>query len=265
MTLPNRINFMDLTASAATFKADAYTFANSVITGSTLTATNYLTLGATSANFSSSAGAYANLTSTNALFSTPGGTTYASLAPGGSQFTVTGQNTFIRTGTANTVQPALTIRYQRTDTTGPNDNDGVDFRLGVGGTVTNTNFARFDGTYRASGLHQVGISLSNDSFALDTDTVYRAQADITTIRATPAGGGTAADMFSVEQTKIRAYAPIQFPTYTVAAAGAITGAVGWQICISNSSTSPTQTADGMMAYWRTDVAGWHYIHDNKAI
>jgi len=108
--------------------------------------------------------------------------------------------------------------------------------------------------------------VSNDSFALDTDTVYRAQADITTIRATPAGGGTAADMFSVEQTKIKAYAPIAFPTYTRSAASAITGAVGWQICISDSSGSGGGRPDGMMAYWKTSgTAGWCYIHDNSAI
>jgi hypothetical protein len=59
--------------------------------------------------------------------------------------------------------------------------------------------------------------------------------------------------------------PVGFPVKTVAQWGAITGAVGQQVCVSNSSTSSTQTADGMMAYWRTDVAGWHYIHDNRAI
>jgi len=205
MTIGNRFNFMDLTASAATFKADAYTFANSVITGSTLTQTNYLTLGATSSNFASSAGAYANLTSTNALFSTPGGTTYASLTPSGSQFTVTGQNTFIRTGTANTTQPALTVRYQRTDTTGPNSNDGVDFRLGVGGTSTNTNIARFDASYDGTSgnlLHTVGISVSTDSFGLDTDSIYRGRADQTIIRATPAGTtGTAQDVLTITQAE----------------------------------------------------------------
>jgi hypothetical protein len=161
----------------------------------------------------------------------------------------------------------LTLRYQRTDTANPNDGDGVDFRLGVGGTSTNTNIARFDAVYKTSGFHQFGISVSNDSFSADTDTIYRGQADKTVIRATPTGTtGTATDILTVESTKVTSAVPIQFPTYTVAQATAITGAVGWQISISNSSTSPTQSDDGMMAYWKTNgTPGWYYIHDNRAI
>lgn len=60
--------------------------------------------------------------------------------------------------------------------------------------------------------------------------------------------------------------PVSFPLFTVATATALTGAVGMQICITNSSTSPTQTEDGMMAYWGTSgTPGWRYIHDNRAI
>ena len=60
--------------------------------------------------------------------------------------------------------------------------------------------------------------------------------------------------------------PVGFPVKTVAQWGAITGVAGQQVCVSNSSTSPTQTEDGMMAYWGTTAtAGWKYIHDNRAI
>ena len=198
MTPASRINFMDLTATTAAFKAGTYTFADEIVTGATSTSRTYLTLNSTSATFASAGNTYANLNSTNTLLST-GGVNYASMGAGGSTFTVTGINNFIRQGTTNTTQPALLVRYSRTDTTGSNDGDGVDFRLGTGGTVTTNNIARFDAQYKTSGLHQVGISVSTDSFAADTDTVYRAQADQTTLRTTPAGGGTAADTLTLTQ------------------------------------------------------------------
>jgi hypothetical protein len=60
--------------------------------------------------------------------------------------------------------------------------------------------------------------------------------------------------------------PVVFPSYTVAQATALTGAAGWQISISNSSTSSTQTENNLMAYWGTTAtAGWKYVHDNRAI
>jgi len=60
--------------------------------------------------------------------------------------------------------------------------------------------------------------------------------------------------------------PVGFPVKTVAQWGAISGVAGQQVCVSNSSTSPTQTEDSMMAYWGTTAtAGWKYIHDNRAI
>ena len=247
LTAANRFNFMDLTASAATFKSNAYTFANEVITGSTLTATNYMTLA-----------------STGTVLAAPTTGTYASMAPGSTTFTNSGISQMIRQGTVNTTVPAILVRYQRTDTADSNDGDGVDFRLSTAGTVTTNNIARFDAQYKATGLHTVGISVSTDSFAADTDTIYRGQADKTTIRATPTGTtGTASDILTVESTKITAAVPIKFPTYTAAAANAITGAVGWQISISNSAGGGNP--NGMMAFWDTTNVRWSYIHDNSAV
>ena len=55
----------------------------------------------------------------------------------------------------------------------------------------------------------------------------------------------------------------QFPVYTAAAAGAITGALGQQICISDSGGGGNP--DGMMAFWDTTHSRWSYIHDNSAV
>lgn len=107
-----------------------------------------------------------------------------------------------RTGAVAAQVPAQVVRYSRTDVTGPTDSDGVDFRLGVGGTATNTNVARFDAVYKSSGLNEIGMSVSTDSFAADTDRIYVGTRESTRIRATPAGGGSVSDIMVVTDTAI---------------------------------------------------------------
>jgi hypothetical protein len=55
----------------------------------------------------------------------------------------------------------------------------------------------------------------------------------------------------------------QFPSYTAAAANAITGALGQQIAISDSAGGGNP--NGMMAFWDTTNNRWSYIHDNSAV
>jgi hypothetical protein len=70
-------------------------------------------------------------------------------------------------------------------------------------------------------------------------------------------------MLTVEQTKITMGAPVAFPVYTSTAANAITGAVGWQIAISDSAGGGNP--NGMMAFWDTTNSRWSYIHNNSAV
>jgi hypothetical protein len=63
-----------------------------------------------------------------------------------------------------------------------------------------------------------------------------------------------------DAAKFTSAVPIKFPTYTAAAANAITGAAGWQISISNSPT-----VGGRMAFWDLTNARWSYISDNSAV
>ena len=119
-----------------------------------------------------------------------GTTTILNLAPNGSLFTSSGATTFVRTGSIAAQPPAQQIRYQRTDVAGAQDGDGVDFRLGVGGSATNVQVARFDCTYKASGDNEIGMSVSADSFTVDTDRIYVGSRAKTQIRNTPVGGGT---------------------------------------------------------------------------
>jgi hypothetical protein len=199
------------------------------------------------------------------LCNTAADATYASINATGSEFTCSGITNFIRTGTSGGVFPPFLARYKRTDTAGSNDGDGAQVLLSTGGTSTTNNIARFDGTFRSSGNNEFSIAVSPDGFTT-TNFTYKATREKTEILTTPSGGGTSTVRLTVEDTKITAAVPIQFPSYTVAAAGAITGALGQQIAISNSSTSPSQSDDGMMVYWATNgTPQWRYIHNNGAL
>jgi len=155
----------------------------------------YQSGGAHSYNFQTStdtSGAFGTGTSTPLTFNKASAT-----------FTIeNGLLTTNRTGSVASQSPAQILRYIRTDQTGPQDSDGVDFRLSVGGTATNTNFARFDGIYKSSGLNEIGMSVSADSFAADTDRIYIGTRESTRIRATPTGGGTASDIMTVTDAQI---------------------------------------------------------------
>jgi hypothetical protein len=292
MTTGNRFNFMDLTASAATFKADAYTFANSVITGSTLTATNYMTLGATTGSINqdtftlkNTAGTttYATLNSTSAtlngdtinLRNTAGTTTYGNFTATGANITAAGLSTVTRTtvGTPGVAEnrPSMNIQLIRSDQAAPNDNDGTSFRTRVGGSNgTFYTIADINATYRTGGDIQYNINLANGDQTGSTFSslpVYTGSITKTTIRAGTASGTPGASSVSTvatfEPTKITAAVPIAFPVYTAAQANALTGAVGWQICISDSAGG--SNPNGMMAFWDTTNARWSYIHDNSAV
>jgi hypothetical protein len=55
-------------------------------------------------------------------------------------------------------------------------------------------------------------------------------------------------------------APLTSPVYTIVQARALTGAVGQQVCISNSPT-----VAGKIAFWDTTNSRWSYIYDNSAV
>jgi hypothetical protein len=130
------------------------------------------------------------------------GTNYAVINTGSATFTNTGINQMIRQGSTGAQVPALLIRYQRTDQTGSQNNDGVDFRLSTGGTSTSDNIARFDAIYKSSGDNEIGMSVSADSFVTDTDRIYVGSRASTKIRATPAGGGSISDIMEITDAKI---------------------------------------------------------------
>ena len=238
MTAANRFNFMDLTASTANFKSAAYTFANEVITGSILTATNYMTLGATGATIS-----------------------------GAGLSTVT--RTTVGTPTVIESRPSMNIQLIRSDQAAPTSGDGTSFRARTGGSNgTIYTISDIGSNYSSTGDTQFIVSLANGDQTSATFSglqTITSKISATTIAAgvpsaTP-GASTATTKLTIDNTKITAAVPFVFPAYTVAAAGAVTGAVGWQIAISDSPV-----AAGRMAFWSTTaVAGWRYIDTNLAI
>ena len=296
----NRINFADFNSAATTFKSNSYTFANEVITGSTLTATNYLTLGATTGSINqdtftvkNTAGTSTYLTlasgtgsvnqDTFTVKNTAGTSTYLTLNSSGSTFNLTtgtttinnnlavkgtGSNTILQTfgDVVFTQTPYSTFSYtyplrisgKRTDNLNPQDNDSTGYQFQLFGSGSNfVNLGSMSMKYKTSGDNTIDFNLDNNAGGVTTPLTISAAK--TTIRA-----GTSAavnDIVTVEAAKVSFAAPIKFPTYTIAQAGAITGALGWQISISDSPV-----AAGRMAYWTTTAtAGWRYVDTNLAI
>jgi len=271
-TAANRVSIIDHTTTTATYKAATFNIQPAASTSNYAvfsTATGSINQDTFTLKNNAATTTYATFNSTSAalngdtvnLNNTAGTTNIASFTPSGSTITATGPIIMARTSAVAASPSGQILRLSRTDVAGPTDGDGIDFRLSVGGTSTNSNFARFTGVYRSSGLNEIGMSVSTDSFSADSDQVYIATAESTKIQATPSGGGAVSTILTVDAAKITAAVPFKFPTYTIAAAGAITGALGWQISISDSPI-----ATGRMAYWTTTAtAGWRYVDTNLAI
>jgi hypothetical protein len=68
---------------------------------------------------------------------------------------------------------------------------------------------------------------------------------------------------TVDSTSATFTVPVGFPVKTAAQWNAITGAVGQQVCVSNSAGGGNP--NGMMAFWDTTHSRWSYIHDNTAV
>jgi hypothetical protein len=290
LSVANRFNFMDLTASAAAFKSNTYTFADEVITGTTLTSKTYMSLGATVGTVNQDTFTVKNTaaTSTYASFASAVGTinqdtftikntaatsTYGSFTSTGTTITGAGLSQVTRTtvGTPGVAEqrPAFNIQLSRSDQAAPNDSDSTSFRYRLNGSNgTNYTIGDMSTQYKTGGDNGWTLQLANGDQTTGTFTglvTLQSKITSTTISAGTAsgtpGGSSVATKLTVDANKITATVPFVFPNYTIAAAGAITGAVGWQIAISDSPV-----AAGRMAFWSTTAtAGWRYIDTNLAI
>jgi hypothetical protein len=231
LSAANRFNFMDLTASSATFKSNTYTFADEVITGSTLTAKNYMTLGATTGSINQD---------TFTLKNTAGTTTYGTFTSTGTTITGAGLHTFTRTttGTPGSAEsrPALNIQLSRTDQATPNDFDSTSFRTRVAGSNgTFYTISDINSVYKTGGDVQFNINLANGDQTTGSFSglnVYSGSITKTTIRAGTAsgtaGGSSVNDIMVLDNNKILNNRPHRSATTTatIARGSTYTPAVG---------------------------------------
>ena len=282
-TAANRVNIIDHTTTAATYKAVTFNIQPAASTN------NYATFGATTGSINqdtftlknnAATTTYATFNSTSASINgdtttvknTAGTTTYASFASGGASLGyVDAPVLFDRTtagtpGVANQ-KNAFIIESRRSDQTGVTDTDLTGNNFRVGGTSNYYWTNQIQSQYKTSGDHiytlqaAAGDQTSASPSWLTLATFAPTQ---TIIRAGTAGsGGSTATKLTVDASKITAAVPVVFPSYTAAQANAITGAIGWQIAISDSAGG--SNPNGMMAFWDTTNARWSYIHDNSAV
>jgi len=204
-----------------------------------------------------------------------GTTTYAQFLSTGATISAAGLSTITRTtvGTPGSPEsrPSMNIQLIRSDQATPNDGDGTSFRTRVGGSNgTFYTLSDINSTYDTAGDVSYNINLANGDQTGATFSslpVYSGSITNTIIRAGTAsatpGASTVSSVAKFEATKITAFVPVKFPAYTAAAANAITGELGWQICISDSEQG--SNPNGMMAFWDTTNSRWSYIHDNSAV
>ena len=194
---------------------------------------NFMDLNATSDTFK---------TTTFNIQPTATATNYASFSATGSTIQNSATTNLIRTGSTGAQVPATILRYSRTDQTGPQDSDGVDFRLSVGGTSTTSNFGRVDGVYKSSGLNEIGISVSTDSFATNTNRIFIGTRESTKIQATPSGGGSVSTIVTATDLSVGMARAVAFASYTTTTRNALTPSAGWVIW--NTTTVKLECYDG---------------------
>jgi hypothetical protein len=256
LTAANRFNFVDHTASTATYKSDAYTFANSVITGSTLTATNYMTLAATVGSINQD---------TFTVKNTAGTTTYASFASGAAAITSGGSTEITRTATTSGANPALLLKRQSSASVAPIDGDGTGLRVSTAGSnATGYGIGFFNYIYvtAASGSdHEFRIELARgDQTGSVTDSVrtISSKATATTIYAGTAGAaGVVNAKLTVDANKVAFTVPVGLAAYSATALRLITGAEGWTAAVSDNQ--------GKLAYWNTTLSAWAYVATDASV
>jgi len=98
--------------------------------------------------------------------------------------------------TSNTTAlgPVLALTHARTDVTGPQDGDRVDFRLNLAGTATNMYVAKFEGQYSSAGDHEITLNVF-DSGGTITQDVVRGQ--MTQVKLRSADNNTGANTIDV--------------------------------------------------------------------
>lgn len=148
---------------------------------------------------------------------------------------------------------------------------------------------KFNGNSNSGGTPGVpagpGLSISGVSTELWSSTANGTKMEVFAIKNgtiaptriidhAPTAATYRADTFTVQDSSLADYLvlnstaatfskPVKFPVDTAANWNAVTGAVGQQVCVSDSGGGGNP--NGMMAFWDTTNARWSYVHDNSAV
>ena len=183
MSTANRVNYIDHSPNAATYRSDTFTFQQGTTTTST-----------------------ANLRSNTWNLQNSGGTTtYASFASGGHTIgNVDNPSIFIRTSGATAgTRPVSFQRNTQTATATPSTGDGASFRFQVAGSSgTVYNLGEFSGFYSSTGDSGLNVNVANGDQTASTMTAvtpFQTKLSETRIKATStptatAGGNTLSDV-----------------------------------------------------------------------
>jgi len=236
MSTANRVNYIDHSPNAATYRSDTFTFQQ----GTTTTSTAILR--SNTWNIQNSAGT----------------TTYAQFASGGATIgNVDSPSTFVRTSGTNVgIRPVSFQRNIQTVTATPANNDGASFRFqvaGSSGTVYNlAEFAGFYGSTGDSGL-QIGVANGDQTAATMTQVIpFQTKLSETRIKGTStptatAGGNTLTDV------------AIFTPALTTLKSDAITLQNNAGVALTSAGVNYTRTY-GEFAY--TNAAGFAIAAQN---
>jgi hypothetical protein len=168
----------------------------------------------------------------------------------------------------------VTVSYANT---GQWNSNGAPFASSSYVTIAGAQPAGYNGTYQLTSVTGTQLQFLNATTGTMIIPGTVTQGLVNSIVTNPASQSYASDvhtfttapgsaaagpvtLITANATSTTFTKPVGFPVYTAAAAGAITGAVGQQICISNSPVN-----GGKMAYWDTTNVRWSYIDTNTAV
>jgi len=124
--------------------------------------------------------------------------------------------------------------------------------------------------FRATAAENFTATNSGGAFAINLDKIG-GSTPYDAISVNSSNASIASDVITLEDSNNTDYVvfnstsatfaqPVGFPVKTAAQWNAITGAVGQQVCVSNSPT-----VGGRMAFWDTTNSRWSYVSDNSAV
>ena len=137
----------------------------------------------------------------------------------------------------------------------------VQFATGATGSLTSTGSVSITNVTNAGSGFQVRAFPANKSMStanrINLIDLQSGNASMRSDTITFQQGNASTNHLVLNSSKAQFTNPVQFPNYTASALRAITGAVGWTACVSDSQ--------GRLAYWNTSSSSWKFVVDDSAV